>query len=143
MLLRYFVKNFVVYTNYNIDDIPTDFSELYSCVSETLDYLTFKKIMDSVKTQYKQQAATTKTLCLLAKIINSLNPDLSNLTENEQAIFDNMVTLSSTGYTDSILTKTATQAVIDVINWYKTKLSELEAITDYDALVSFLVEINE
>jgi len=124
-----------------IYNIPTDITELKQAVNDTLGYLTMKKISSILVAVDKKDAAMTKAICLLAKVINSLSPDTTVLTDKEQTAFKAMVSLADSGYTDSELLNNALTEISSALAWYESKASELESLNDFDSIVSFLSDL--
>jgi hypothetical protein len=116
---------------------------LKSCILDTLGWIVSQKIQKTIGSVDKKDASTTKAIVLLAKVISSLNPDLSILTENERNAFEMLVQLGNIGYSDSALLVNALQSVQEHILWFRQKLEELEQIDTsapdaLDKLIKFL-----
>ena len=121
-------------------NIPTDPAKLKSCNLNTIDWVVSQKIQKTLGSIDKKDASTTKAIVLLAKVISSLNPDLSNLTENEKKAFELLTQLGDIGYSDSTLLINALQSVQEHILWFRQKLEDLEQIdiTAPDALAKLI-----
>ena len=146
-MIKYIKQGNLIYQNiepFYIDEngnkvwnIPNDPAQLKSCLEDTLGWLVLNKINQIIQGADKKDASTSKAICLLAKIINTLNPDLPQLTQKEQDAFNKMLNLADAGYTDSTLLNDMLQSLIDALNWYSTKMHELEGLTTLDELIQF------
>jgi flagellar capping protein FliD len=128
-------------------NIPTDPAKLKFCILDTLGWVVSQKIQKTLGSIDKKDASTTKAIVLLAKVISSLNPDLSNLTENEKKAFELLTQLGNIGYSDSTLLINALQSVQEHILWFRQKLGELEQIDitapdALDKLIEFLESLD-
>jgi hypothetical protein len=108
--------------------IPNDVKELKFCILDTLGWLVDQKIQRILGSVDKKEASTSKGIVLLAKIISLLNPDTSNLTEDELMAYNLMLKLADMGYSDSSLLVQALNAVLECLSWYKKKIDELNRI---------------
>ncbi len=109
-------------------NIPDEPATLKSCLIDTLGWVVSRNIVKAIGDANKKDASTTKAITLLAKLINTLNPDTSKLTENEKSAYEKLLALADAGYSDSTLLNEALEAVQQQLSWYAQKLSELNAI---------------
>ena len=109
-------------------NIPNNPAKLKNCLTDTLGWVVSRNIVKAIGDANKKDASTTKAIALLAKLISTLNPDTSKLTENEKNAYEKLLTLTNTGYSDSTLLNESLQAVIDQLQWYAEKINELNAI---------------
>jgi len=123
-------------------NIPSDFDTLKSAIEDTLGWLVFNNIQKSIsRSPDKLNASNSKAICLLAKVINTLNPDLTQLTEKEQSAFNKMLSLANDGYTDSILLNFTSDKLQEQLDWYANKIQELNNLSTVDELINFLENI--
>ncbi len=108
--------------------IPEDPKKLRACIADTLGWKVGNNILKTIGDANKKDASTTKAIVLLTKLINTLNPDTSKLTENEKSAYEKLLALADAGYSDSTLLNEALAAVQEQLQWYAQKLSELNAI---------------
>ena len=97
--------------------LPTDIEEFRQVTFNTLDF-NMKKIANE---KADNVVASAKVDVLIIKLLNVLKVDTSTLTDNEKIAFDNMTTLASNGYSDSLKIVDATQGILDVITLAQTK----------------------
>ncbi len=109
-------------------NIPSNPENLKNCLIDTLGWVVSQNIVKTIGDANKKDASTTKAIVLLAKLVNTLNPDTSKLTENEKNAYEKLLALGGIGYSDSALLNEALEAVQDQLQWYAQKLSELNAI---------------
>jgi len=118
-------------------NIPSEPQELKNALADTLSWIVGQSIVKTIGNANKKDTSTTKAVMLLAKVVNSMNPDISNLTTNEQNALQKMVDLADIGYTDSELLNATLDELKTQLEWYTTKTAELEALSTYDELVAF------
>lgn len=128
-------------------NIPNDVNQLKFCLSDTLGWLVAQKIQKTLGSIDKKDVSTSKAITLLAKLISTLSPDTSVLTENEQNAYDTILNLANNGYSDSELLVNALNAIQTYLTWYQTKITELESIdltseTVLDDLIKFAENID-
>jgi len=118
-------------------NIPSDPVELKTALFETLGWLTSQNIVKTIGDANKKDASTSKAVVLLAKIINTLKPDITNLTADEQSAYQKMLDLATAGYSDSALLNQTFDVLNTQLQWYAQKSVELEALNTLDELVAF------
>jgi len=119
-------------------NIPDDPNQLKAAIADTLGWIVYDNIQKSINhSADKLNASSTKAVCLLAKIISTLSPDLSQLTEKEQSAFNKMLALADQGYTDSDLLNFTSSTLQEQLNWYAEKMQELNSLETLDELVAF------
>ena len=146
-MIKYIKQGNLIYQNiepFYLDEngnkvwnIPDDPERLKSCLEDTLGWLVAQKITKTLISADKEKAATTKGIVLLAKIISTLNPDTSSLTENERQAYNLLLQLANVGYSDSDLLQISTNSLLENLQWYKQKLQELERLNTLDELIQF------
>ncbi len=124
-MIKLIKLNDLIYQNYeekSIDEqgnevwnIPNNVQELLPIVIDTINWWVGDKVKNATGDFTKLSAANSKAIALLFKLVNSLNPDTSGLTEKELAAYDAMNQLAQTGYSDSDLLNGSIQAVNEYI----------------------------
>lgn len=108
--------------------LPSDAESLKNTLMDTLGWIVGQEIVKTVGDSNKKDASNSKAIVLLAKLISTLNPDTSGLTENELNAYNKMLALAENGYSDSTLLNRTLDAVISKLHWYAEKLNELNSI---------------
>ena len=120
-------------------NIPNDYDSLKAAIEDTLGWLVFNNIQKSInRSPDKLNASNSKAICLLTKVINTLNPDLTQLTEKEQSAFNKLLSLANDGYTDSDLLNFTSDQLQTQLDWYTNKIQELNNLSTVDELINFL-----
>lgn len=94
-------------------NIPTDVEEFRKIVIDTINWWIGNKVKKQTGNFTKLSASNSKAIVLLTKILNSLNPDLSNLTELEKSAWNKLTAFADNGYADSELLNNSLSAVQD------------------------------
>ena len=123
-------------------NIPNTPDTLKFAIEDTLAWLTSQKIQNAIGGQNKVNTSASKSVVLLAKLINTLNPDTTKLTDNEKAIYNDMLTLADNGYSDSNLLKQSFDAIKDALINYTNQLKEIEGLTTIDDMIKFLENLS-
>ncbi|WP_456390595.1 hypothetical protein [Hydrogenimonas sp.] len=136
-----------IYTNiepYYIDkrgkkiwNIPTDPAALKNTLFETLGWVVSQRIVRAIGDANKKDASTSKAVVLLAKLVDSLSPDASVLTETERSAYEKMLALAEAGYSDSALLDGAFDALAEHLAWYADRAAELEGLSAFEDLAAF------
>ena len=122
-------------------NIPNDLEELRACVIDTFNWLIGQEVKKQSGGDFtKLSAANSKLGVLLVKIVDTLNPDLTNLTENEKVIWDTAKQFAVQRYSDSELLKNLMNAVLNNISVYSTKIEQAQQATTTDELIKLLEE---
>jgi len=120
-------------------NIPTDLTKLKAIAVDTINWVAGDRIKKTVQNNITLlNASNSKAIVLLGKIINSLNPDLSKLTDNEKNAFDKMVTLGNNGYADSKLLNTMMDSVTSNITSLSKKIADVEKAESIDEVIDIL-----
>ena len=137
-----------VYLNYEekyIDEqgnevwnIPNTVQELLPIVLDTINWWVGDKVKNATGDFTKLSAANSKAIALLFKLVNSLNPDTSNLTEKELAAYDTMNQLANAGYSDSDLLNSSIQAVNEYIQRGEQLAGQAMQAQSVEELISIL-----
>ena len=118
-------------------NIPATPDDLKDALLDTLGFITSEKIISTIGDVNKKDAGTSKALVLLAKIVDSLNPNLSILSKNEKESFKKMVELAASGYSDSDLLKKSFEALENHVKWYAQKYNEVSQLSTLQELITF------
>jgi len=116
-------------------NVPQDLDQLKQLVADTFAWLVLQKICEILPSPDKREASTTKAITLLAKVINTLNPDISSLTQKEQEAWQKLQALGQAGYSDSDLLNQSLQALIDTLRWYSQKVQALQEAETLEEVV--------
>jgi len=108
--------------------LPSDPKSLKNALVDTLGWIVGQEIIKVVGDSNKKDASNSKAIVLLVKLISTLNPDTSGLTENELNAYNKMLALAENGYSDSTLLNRTLDAVTSKLHWYAEKLNELNSI---------------
>ena len=122
MLIRYFKSKDTTHQNIEplvIDEngkkvwnIPNDLEELRKAAIDTLNWLIGQNVKNATGDIIKLSASNSKAIALLTKVVASLNPDLSNLTQLEKSAWGKTKILADNGYADSELLNNSLDAVL-------------------------------
>ena len=129
-------------TGTEIWNIPTDPDELKQCIIDTLGFLVFRKLGNILNAVDKRNAVTTKGIVLLAKLVNSLNPDTSVLTKTEQETYNAMLSLADIGYANSQLLKNTITQLQDVLNWYYQEEQKVKNMSTFEEMLEYLENLD-
>lgn len=123
-------------------NIPNTTDTLKSAIEDTLTWITSQKIQNTIGGQNKVNTSASKSVVLLAKLVNTIKPDTTKLTDNEKAIYNDMLTLANNGYSDSNLLKQSFDAIKYALTNYTNKLKEIEGLTTIDDMIKFLENLS-
>ena len=111
LIYKNYAERYVDEQGNEIWNIPDNVQELLPVALDTINWWVGDKVKKATGDFTKLSAANSKAIALLFKIVDSLNPNTSNLTEKEQAAYDAMKALAGAGYSDSDLLNSSIQAV--------------------------------
>jgi len=152
MIIKYLKIKGDVLTNVNIktaDDpeLPgifvTDDLDLFKQYAiDTINWVIGQEVLNTVSKEFaKLSTANSKAIVLLAKLINTLGPDTTVLTETEKSIFDHLLTLADEGYSDSRLLKNTLKVVSENIARYTPLITEVNEAKSINSVISVLAKI--
>jgi hypothetical protein len=119
-------------------NIPTGLEELRKCVIDTINWLIGQEIKNINDGDYtKLSAANSKAIALIAKLISD-KVDTSKLTETERKIWNLIVQLANSGYSDSELLLNMLTAVVEKINKYSQYIDQALNAKTVDELIEIL-----
>jgi len=120
-------------------NIPTDLTKLKAIAVDTINWVAGDRVKKAVQNNITLlNASNSKAIVLLVKVINSLNPDTSNLSDNEKNAFNKMVALGDNGYADSKLLNNMLDSVVNNVTNISQKVSAVEKATTIDEVIDIL-----
>ena len=123
-------------------NIPSDLDEFKKVAVDTINWVAGDRIKKTIQGNITLlNASNSKAIVLLGKIINSLNPDLSKLTDNEKNAFDKMVTLGNNGYADSKLLNMMMDSVTSNITSLSQKIADVQNANSTNDVIKILNEL--
>ena len=123
-------------------NIPTDLTKLKAIAVDTINWVAGDRVKKAVQNNITLlNASNSKAIVLLGKIINSLNPDTSNLSDNEKNAFNKMVTLGNNGYSDSKLLNDMLDSVINNVTNISQKIADVQNANSIDEIIKILNEL--
>lgn len=149
MLIKKLKKDNLIYTNIEdkiqedgqeIWNIPQDLEEFKALALDTINWQVGDFVKKALGTQTSLSAANAKGIALLVKVINNLNPDLSNLTELELDSWNKLVLLEENGYADSKLLNNSLSSVMEYIQKGTEKASRVGSAKTHEEVISILNE---
>jgi len=122
-------------------NIPTDVEEFKALAIDTINW----QIGDSVKkalgnTQTNLSASNAKGIVLVAKVLNSLSPKQTGLSDLEKDSFNKMIELGENGYADSGLLNASLSKVSEFIASGTDKAVRVTSATTIDEVIEILNE---
>jgi len=117
--------------------IPQDIEALRAVTIGTLSWLIGDAVRRATGDAMKLNAANSKAITLLAKLI-APTADTTSLTANEKAALDKLTALADNGYADSALLNASLDAVIDNIATYSTLIEQAVVAKTRDELIGML-----
>jgi len=122
-------------------NIPNDLETLKSCAIDTFNWLIGQEVKKaSGGDNTKLAAANSKAIVLLIKLVDTLNPDTTQLTDKEKQIYELLKTFASNGYSDSELLLNTLNAVLNNIGEYSKKIEQAQNATSVEELIKLLEE---
>lgn len=119
-------------------NITTDLEEFRKMTIDTINWWIGNNVKKQTGNFTKLSASNSKAIVLLTKILASLNPDLSNLTDLEKSAWDKLVTFANNGYADSKLLNNSLQAVQDYVVKGNELINQALQSTTIDELIEIL-----
>jgi len=120
-------------------NIPSDLDEFKKVAINTINWVTGDRIKKIVQNNITLlNASNSKAIVLLAKVVSSLNPDTSKLTDQEKDAYNKIITLANNGYADSgLLNKTLDSVTNNITNLSK-KITDVQNATTIDKIIDIL-----
>ena len=122
-------------------NIPTDIEEFRKIVIDTINWKIGQNIKNATQDFTRLSAANSKAIIIVLKLLDTLNPDTTGLTDKEKSAYDKMLTLANNGYGDSDLLNTSLDAVLNGVQTGKTLITNALNATTIDELIGILNEL--
>ena len=133
---KYFDENGNVVWN-----IPTDVEAFRKITIDTINWWVGNKVKKQTGDFAKLSAANSKAIVLLTKLLVTLSPDTSKLTDLEKSAWSKLIAFSNNGYADSELLNNSLTAVSDYVVKGGDSISKAIKATTIDELISVLNEL--
>jgi len=122
-------------------NIPNDLETLRNCTIDTFNWLIGQEVKKQSGGDFtKLSAGNSKAIVLLLKLIDTLNPDESNLTETEKDILNKLRIFAENGYSDSQMLNNMLESVLNNISVYSQKIEKAQQAKSVDELIRLLEE---
>ena len=122
-------------------NIPNDLETLRSYVIDTFNWLIGQEVKKQSGGDFtKLSAGNSKAIVLLLKLIDTLNPDESNLTDTEKNILNKLRIFKQQGYSDSPMLDSMLESVLNNISLYSKKIGQAQQAESIDELIKLLEE---
>jgi len=119
-------------------NIPTDIEEFRKIVIDTINWKVGDDINKATGNFAKLSAANSKAIIIILKLLNTLKPDTSVLSDLEKSAYDKMLTLVNNGYGNSELLNNSLDAVINGVTKGQDLINEALNATTIDELIGIL-----
>ncbi len=120
-------------------NIPQDLGEFKTLAIDTCNWKIGQIVKNAVGgKQVDLSASNSKAISLLAKVVNTLNPDINFLTDLEKSAFEKLNTLANAGYSDSNLLNTSLDTVLNTIPTYTDKIARITSVASHDHVIGIL-----
>ena len=122
-------------------NISTDVEEFRKIVIDTINWKIGQDIKNATQDFTRLSAANSKAIIIVLKLLDTLNPDTTGLTEKEKSAYDKMLTLAQNGYGDSELLNNSLEAVLNYTQTGQTLITHALKATTTDELIGILNEL--
>ena len=122
-------------------NISTDVDEFRKIVIDTINWWVGDKVKKQTGDFAKLSAANSKAIVLLTKLLTTLNPATTNLTDLEKSAWDKLNTFANNGYADSELLNNSLTTVSDYVVKDGDLINKALQATTIDELISILNEL--
>jgi len=122
-------------------NIPTDVEKLRKIVIDTVNWKVGDDVNKATGNFAKLSAANSKAIVIVLKLLDTLSPDTSKLTDLEKDAYDKMLTLANNGYGDSELLNTSLNAVLNGVTKGQDLINKALQATTIDELIGILNEL--
>jgi len=122
-------------------NIPTDVEEFRKITIDTINWKIGNEVKKATGNFAKLSAANSKAIVIVLKLLDTLSPDTSKLTDLEKSAYDKMLTLANNGYGDSELLNTSLDAVTNGVTKGQDLISKALQATTIDELIGILNEL--
>ena len=138
----------LIYTNFEeksfdengnkICNILADLEEFRKVTIDTINWWVGNKVKKQTGDFAKLSAANSKAIVILTKLLVSLNPDTSKLTDLEKSAWDKLVNFAENGYADSELLNNSLDAVQSYVVKGGDLINKALQATTIDELIGIL-----
>jgi len=122
-------------------NIPTDVEEFRKVTIDTINWKIGNEVKKATGDFAKLSAANSKAIIIVLKLLNTLSPDTSKLTDLEKSAYDKMLNLANNGYGDSELLNNSLDAVLNGITKGQELINKALQATTMDELIGILNEL--
>ena len=122
-------------------NIPTDVEAFRKITVDTINWWVGDKVKKQTGDFAKLSAANSKAIVLLTKLLVTLSPDDSKLTDLEKSAWDKLNTFATNGYADSELLNNSLDAVQSYIVKGGDLIDKALKATTLDELIGILNEL--
>ncbi len=122
-------------------NIPTDVEAFRKITINTINWWAGDKVKKQTGDFTKMSTANSKAIVLIGKLLATLNPDDSKLTDLEKSAWDKLNTFATNGYADSELLNNSLTAVSDYVVKGGDLIDKALKATTLDELISVLNEL--
>jgi len=119
-------------------NIPTDIEEFRKIVIDTINWKVGDDVNKATGNFAKLSAANSKAIIIILKLLNTLNPDVSVLSDLEKSAYNKMLKLVNNGYGNSELLNNSLDAVINGITKGQDLINEALNAKTIDELIGIL-----
>ena len=122
-------------------NIPTDVEAFRKITIDTINWWVGNKVKKQTGDFAKLSAANSKAIVLLTKLLVTLNPDTSKLTDLEKSAWDKLIAFADNGYADSELLNNSLDAVQSYVVKGGDLINQALNATKLDELIGILNEL--
>jgi len=122
-------------------NIPMDVKKFRKIVIDTINWKIGDEVKKATGDLAKLSAANSKAIVIVLKLLDTLSPDVSVLTDLEKSAYDKMLTLANNGYGDSELLNTSLDAITNGVTKGQDLISKALQATTIDELIGILNEL--
>lgn len=122
-------------------NIPTDVKAFRKIVIDTINWKIGQDIKSATQDYTRLSASNSKAIIIVLKLLTTLNPDTTGLTDKEKSAYDKMLTLAQNGYGDSDLLNTSLDAVLNGIQTGQTLITNALNASSIEELIGILNEL--
>ena len=122
-------------------NIPTDLEEFRKIVIDTINWKIGNDVKKATGDFAKLSAANSKAIVIVLKLLDTLSPDTSKLSDLEKSAYSKMLTLANNGYGDSELLNNSLDAVLSGVTAGQKQISDALKATTIDELIGILNKI--
>jgi len=120
-------------------NVPEDLNEFKTVAIDTVNWVVGDKIKKAVENNITLlNAANSKAIVLLAKVVNTLNPDLSVLTDKEKTAYDVISLLADNGYSNSELLNSSVNTISECVQQAPSLITTINDATSHEEVIKIL-----